>query len=193
MGNRSSAVGPHPHGSARPALRADLAADPGVRRSYYSRVDCRGFSLGITSSEGAIVAIDLKPGKRPEGEPAGARHRDFERQLVEYLEGKRRVFELPRRLEGSEFQKEVWEAVSQIPYGQTASYGEIAHVIGKPRASRAVGAANGANPIPIVIPCHRVIGSDGSLTGYGGGLALKSRFLALEGILPAPAVQMRLF
>jgi methylated-DNA-[protein]-cysteine S-methyltransferase len=83
--------------------------------------------------------------------------------------------------------------VARIPYGQTASYGEIALIVGRPKASRAVGAANGANPIPIVIPCHRVIGSDGSLTGYGGGLALKSRFLALEGILTAPAVQMRLF
>ncbi len=160
---------------------------------YYSRLDARGFSLGITSSEGAIVAIDLNPGERLEAEPALARHRDFEQQLVEYLEGKRRVFELPLRLEGSGFQKEVWEAVACIPYGRTASYGEIARLIGKPKASRAVGAANGANPIPIVIPCHRVIGADGSLTGYGGGLALKSRFLALEGILPAPAVQMRLF
>lgn len=160
---------------------------------YYSRLDCRGFSFGIYSRQEAIVAIDLKAGERSDAEPAGTRHRDFERQLIEYLEGKRRVFELALRLEGSDFQKEVWEAVSHIPYGQTASYGEIAHLIGKPKASRAVGAANGANPIPIVIPCHRVIGSDGSLTGYGGGLALKSRFLALEGILPAPAVQMRLF
>jgi O-6-methylguanine DNA methyltransferase len=160
---------------------------------YYSRLDCRGFSVGIGSIEGAIVAIDLKPRETPEAAPAGQRHRDFERQLTEYLEGKRRVFELPLRLEGSDFQKEVWEAVARIPYGQTASYGQIAQLIGKPGASRAVGAANGANPIPIVIPCHRVIGKDGSLTGYGGGLALKSRFLALEGILPAPAVQMRLF
>ena len=161
--------------------------------NLYSRLDCLGFSLGITSSEGDIIAIDLRPGKRKEVEPAGARHRDFERQLAEYLEGKRRVFDLPLRLEGSDFQKAVWDAVGRIPYGQTASYGEIAHLVGKPKASRAVGAANHANPIPIVIPCHRVIGSDGSLTGYGGGLALKSRFLALEGILPAPAVQMRLF
>ncbi len=160
---------------------------------HYSRLDCSGFSLGITSNDGAIVAIDLKPGKPKDAEPAGLRHREFERQLAEYLEGKRRVFDLPLRLEGSEFQKAVWEAVGRIPYGHTASYGEIAHLVGRPKASRAVGAANGANPIPIVIPCHRVIGSDGSLTGYGGGLALKTRFLALEGILPAPAVQMRLF
>ena len=163
---------------------------------YYSHLGWHGFSLRIYSNDGAIVAIDLRPGDGAGGrdaEPARPRHRDFERQLTEYLEGRRRVFELPMRLEGSAFQKDVWEAVSHIPYGQTASYGEIAHVIGKPKASRAVGAANGANPVPIVIPCHRVIGADGSLTGYGGGLALKSRFLAIEGILPAPAVQMRLF
>jgi methylated-DNA-[protein]-cysteine S-methyltransferase len=160
-----------------------------------TRVWIAGFSLGIYSREDAIVAIDLRPGDAadPGAEPAFARHREFERQLVEYLAGKRRVFELPLRLEGSDFQKAVWEAVSRIPYGHTASYGEIAHLIGRPKASRAVGAANGMNPIPIVVPCHRVIGKDGSLTGYGGGLALKSRFLALEGILPAPAVQMRLF
>jgi methylated-DNA-[protein]-cysteine S-methyltransferase len=164
---------------------------------YHSRLDCRGFSLRIYSRDEAIVAIDLRPGDEVSGlrdaEPAGPRHRDFERQLIEYLEGKRRVFELPLHLEGTDFQKRVWEAVSRVPYGQTASYGEIAHLIGKPGASRAVGAANGANPVPIVIPCHRVIGSDGSLTGYGGGMPLKMRFLALEGILPAPAVQMRLF
>ncbi len=163
--------------------------------THYSRLDYRGFSLGIHSHDGAIVAIDLHPGDEvpANSEPAGVRHRDFERQLSEYLEGKRRAFDLPLRLDGSDFQKEVWEAVTRIPYGQTASYGEIALLIGKPKASRAVGAANGANPIPIVIPCHRVIGADGSLTGYGGGIALKSRFLALEGILPAPSVQMRLF
>jgi methylated-DNA-[protein]-cysteine S-methyltransferase len=160
---------------------------------YYSRLECHGFSLGIASREGAIVAIDLDPRTREGAEPAESRHHDFERQLAEYLEGKRRAFDLPLRLEGTDFQKEVWEAVSHVPYGQTASYGEIALLIGRPKASRAVGAANGANPIPIVIPCHRVIGADGSLTGYGGGLPLKSRFLALEGILEAPAVQMRLF
>jgi len=160
---------------------------------YHSRLDCRGFSLGLVSRSDALVAIDLHPVDRTEAAAAGARHRDFERQLSDYLEGKRRVFELPLHLEGSEFQKEVWEAISNIPYGRTASYGEIARLIGKPGASRAVGAASGANPIPIVIPCHRVIGANGSLTGFGGGLALKRRLLALEGILPAPAVQMRLF
>jgi methylated-DNA-[protein]-cysteine S-methyltransferase len=162
---------------------------------YYSRLECRGFALGIHSRDGALTAIDLHPGQSMprEAEPAADRHRDFERQLVEYLTGKRRVFDLPLRLEGTEFQKEVWKAVALVPFGRTSSYGDIARLVGRPKASRAVGAANGANPIPIVIPCHRVIGSDGSLTGYGGGLDLKRRFLAHEGILEVPAVQMRLF
>ncbi|HEY7820624.1 MAG TPA: methylated-DNA--[protein]-cysteine S-methyltransferase, partial [Vicinamibacteria bacterium] len=141
---------------------------------HYSRLECRGFALGIHSRDGALSAIDLHPGPSMprDSEPAGNRHRDFERQLVEYLTGKRRVFDLPLRLDGTEFQKEVWKAVALIPFGRTTSYGDLARLVGRPKASRAVGAANGANPIPIVIPCHRVIGSDGSLTGYGGGLDL---------------------
>ncbi|MGH9318473.1 MAG: methylated-DNA--[protein]-cysteine S-methyltransferase [Vicinamibacteria bacterium] len=156
-----------------------------------------GSRSACTRTRLSLVAIDLgRDGSafaEFETEPAGARHRDIQRQLREYFEGKRRVFSLDLALEGSDFQKGVWEAVARIPYGRTASYGEIAHLIGRPKASRAVGAANGANPIPIVIPCHRVIGSNGSLTGYGGGLPLKRRLLALEGVLPSPAVQIRLF
>ncbi|HTK89593.1 MAG TPA: methylated-DNA--[protein]-cysteine S-methyltransferase [Verrucomicrobiae bacterium] len=102
------------------------------------------------------------------------------RQLREYFAGKRDAFDLPLAPEGTEFQQEVWRAVAAIPYGETRSYGEIARQIGKADAVRAVGAANGQNPLPIVIPCHRVIGSDGRLTGYGGGLPLKKRLLALE-------------
>ena len=116
-----------------------------------------------------------------------------ERQLRQYFEGRRCVFALPLDLRGTSFQKTVWNAVAEIPFGTTASYGQIAHLIGKPKASRAVGAANGANPIPIVIPCHRVIGSDKSLTGYGGGLPMKSWLLAHEGVLRPEAVQMGLF
>jgi methylated-DNA-[protein]-cysteine S-methyltransferase len=102
------------------------------------------------------------------------------RQLREYFAGKRDEFDLPLAPEGTEFQQEVWRAVAAIPYGETRSYGEIARQIGKADAVRAVGAANGQNPLPIVIPCHRVIGSDGRLTGYGGGLPLKKRLLELE-------------
>lgn len=102
------------------------------------------------------------------------------RQLREYFAGRRDEFDLPLAPEGTEFQHEVWRAVAAIPYGETRSYGEIARQIGKADAVRAVGAANGQNPLPIVIPCHRVIGSDGRLTGYGGGLPLKKRLLELE-------------
>ena len=102
-------------------------------------------------------------------------------QLKEYFAGVRRTFELELAPEGTAFQRRVWQALLRIPYGQTRSYGELARAIGKPTASRAVGAANGRNPIAIFIPCHRVIGADGSLTGYGWGTPVKARLLALEG------------
>lgn len=102
------------------------------------------------------------------------------RQLREYFTGERREFDLPVRLSGTEFQVSVLQALQQIPYGETVSYGEIARRIGRPRAVRAVGAANGRNPVPIVVPCHRVIGSTGDLTGFGGGLDTKEALLRLE-------------
>jgi methylated-DNA-[protein]-cysteine S-methyltransferase len=103
-----------------------------------------------------------------------------DRQLAEYFAGKRRSFDLVLAQRGSDFQRRVWQALTKIPYGRTASYAEIAGRIGKPGAARAVGAANGRNPSPIVGPCHRVIGSDGSLTGYAGGLAWKRALLDWE-------------
>jgi methylated-DNA-[protein]-cysteine S-methyltransferase len=104
------------------------------------------------------------------------------RQLTEYFAGTRREFDLPLRLRGTEFQKRVWQELTEIPYGQTWSYGELAKRINNPSASRAVGLANGRNPISILVPCHRVIGADGSLTGYGGGLERKRWLLAHEGL-----------
>ncbi|MCH5353141.1 MAG: methylated-DNA--[protein]-cysteine S-methyltransferase [Acutalibacter sp.] len=101
-------------------------------------------------------------------------------ELREYFAGKRREFTLPLAPKGTEFQRRVWEALLTIPYGETRSYGEIAALIGSPKASRAVGSANHRNPISIFIPCHRVIGADGSLTGYGGGLEVKRALLAIE-------------
>ena len=103
------------------------------------------------------------------------------RQLAEYLAGSRRVFDLPLSPQGTPFQKTVWTQLLKIPYGETASYGEIARMAGNPKACRAVGMANNRNPISIFIPCHRVIGADGSLTGYGGGLEIKRFLLELEG------------
>jgi O-6-methylguanine DNA methyltransferase len=107
-------------------------------------------------------------------------------QLGEYFEGRRRDFALPLDLRGTAFQARVWQALCAIPWGRTSTYADVAHAIGRPRAVRAVGVANGANPVPIVVPCHRVVGSDGRLTGYGGGLALKRRLLTLEGALADP-------
>jgi methylated-DNA-[protein]-cysteine S-methyltransferase len=104
------------------------------------------------------------------------------RQLGEYFAGTRREFDLPLRLEGTPFQQRVWKSLTEIPYGETWSYGELAKRIGNPNASRAVGLANGSNPIAILVPCHRVIGADGSLTGYGGGLDRKRWLLAHEGL-----------
>jgi methylated-DNA-[protein]-cysteine S-methyltransferase len=105
---------------------------------------------------------------------------DVRRQVEEYCAGQRRVFELERAAEGTAFQHAVWEALMAIPFGETASYGAIANAIGHPQAARAVGAANAINPISLIVPCHRVIGADGSLTGYGGGLPLKKALLAHE-------------
>lgn len=103
-------------------------------------------------------------------------------QLGEYFAGQRRTFDVPLDFQGTSFQREVWEALLTIPFGVTRTYGDIAARIGRPRASRAVGAANGQNPIPIIAPCHRVIGASGALTGFGGGLDVKVRLLALEGV-----------
>jgi methylated-DNA-[protein]-cysteine S-methyltransferase len=102
------------------------------------------------------------------------------RQLRAYFAGELETFDLPLAPEGTPFQQKVWGELLKIPYGNTTSYGDLAKRIGNPKASRAVGLANGSNPIPIVIPCHRVIGSNGKLTGYGGGLPIKEKLLALE-------------
>ncbi len=108
---------------------------------------------------------------------------DAARQLAEYFRGGRREFELELSFEGTEFQKRVWRSLLEVPFGHLASYKDIAEAVGKPKASRAVGAANGANPIAIIAPCHRVIGANGKLVGYGGGLWRKEWLLKHEGAL----------
>jgi len=105
-------------------------------------------------------------------------------QLSEYFSGSREKFDLPLDVRGTPFQTTVWSQVARIPYGATATYGDIAELVGKPRASRAVGGAVGANPVPIIVPCHRVIGAGGALTGFGSGLEIKERLLRLEGAFP---------
>ncbi len=107
-------------------------------------------------------------------------------QLAEYFAGRRQRFDLPLAASGTPFQESVWRALADIPWGEVRSYRDIAFVIGKPKAVRAVGAANGRNPLPIVVPCHRVIGANGSLTGFAGGVPLKMKLLTLEGSYPAP-------
>lgn len=109
--------------------------------------------------------------------------RDAREQLLEYFDGGRRQFDLRLAPSGTPFQMKVWNTLARIPYGATWSYRDLAASIGKPTATRAVGAANGRNPLPIVLPCHRVIGADGSLTGFGGGLPTKRFLLELEGAL----------
>jgi len=102
------------------------------------------------------------------------------KQVDEYLNGNRKEFDIPLLMVGTDFQRRVWKALKKVPYGVTSTYGQIAEDIGSPRAVRAVGNANRANPISIIVPCHRVIGSDGELVGYGGGLSVKKRLLKLE-------------
>lgn len=106
--------------------------------------------------------------------------REVDKQMKEYFEGERKEFDLPLRPEGTDFQKKVWNALLEIPFGETRSYQDIANAVGSPKACRAVGMANHQNPIIIVIPCHRVIGKNGKLVGYGGGLSMKEKLLLLE-------------
>ncbi|MFE4639264.1 methylated-DNA--[protein]-cysteine S-methyltransferase [Streptomyces sp. NPDC056773] len=124
-----------------------------------------------------------RPAEESFGERVAAGEAPFPevvRQLTAYFAGELTTFDLPVRLEGTEFQRSVWEQLVRIPYGQTWSYGELAAKLGKPNASRAVGLANGKNPVGIIVPCHRVIGASGSMTGYGGGIDRKVRLLAFE-------------
>jgi methylated-DNA-[protein]-cysteine S-methyltransferase len=134
--------------------------------------------------KGRLLRFHLRAAGADKVDPAAERDAkalaDVRRQVTEYAQGKRRDFEFELLAEGPEFDKRVWTALMDIPFGTTTSYGAMARAIGYPNAARAVGAANGANPIALVVPCHRVIGSDGSLTGYGGGLPLKRKLLEHE-------------
>lgn len=143
--------------------------------------------LLLVEEEGHLMEIGFETGRRPSQPPIGATEdaaplNNAIRQLEEYFAGRRKHFDLPLAPRGTVFQQRVWNALTEIPFGKAVSYSDIAETIGNPNAVRAVGLANGRNPIPIVIPCHRVIGKDGSLTGYGGGLPNKRKLLALEGI-----------
>ncbi len=151
----------------------------------YCHMDSPLGTLVLAGSDPSLALIELPTaGGQTDVQASWARDDTaFEQprsQLKDYFEGRRTAFELVLEPKGTPFQLLVWQALRSIPYGCTCSYAEIARTIGRPRAARAVGAANGRNPIPIVVPCHRVIGADGSLTGFGGGLPAKRYLLDLE-------------
>ena len=131
--------------------------------------------------EGALTALDFVPeGTRVDALDETPLLLETRRQLEAYFAGERREFTLPLKPRGTPFQQQVWQRLLAIPYGQTRSYGQVAAEIGKPKASRAVGQANNRNPLSILVPCHRVVGADGRMTGYGGGLSRKEALLELE-------------
>ena len=152
---------------------------------YYCYLNTPSGDLLLAGDDEALTLVSFPEGSmRREPEPewiyAEKPFAEARKQLTEYFDGKRRDFDLPLRPNGTEFQLAVLDALRQIPYGTTVSYRDIAERVGRPKAVRAVGAANGRNPIPIIIPCHRVIGSSGDLTGFGGGLPTKEALLRLE-------------
>lgn len=152
---------------------------------WYAEIDSPVGPLRLVSDGAALRCIDFLASPAERAAPADwiraeEPFRDATRQLRAYFAGSLRDFDLPLAPQGTEFQRRVWSRLREIPYGETISYSELAARVGNPKASRAVGLANGRNPIPIVIPCHRVIGKDGTLVGYGGGLGIKERLLALE-------------
>lgn len=160
---------------------ATLAANP----TCYARMESPVGPLLLVADDHGLRRIEFVNGRKPvqadpewreDAEPLG----ETIRQLRAYFGGELERFDLALAPAGTQFQLAVWNRLCEIPYGETISYGELARRIGNPNASRAVGLANGSNPIPILIPCHRVIGSNGKLTGYGGGLPIKEKLLALE-------------
>ena len=156
---------------------------------YYEIIDLPiGPFTVIVNAAGAVTELhtydktdELRT--RPDTIPDSVATADVRRQLEEYSRGERKEFDLPISPKGTPFQHSVWQKLVEIPYGQTRTYGELATLLGNPNASRAVGRANATNPISIIVPCHRVIGTSGELTGYAGGLPVKRRLLELEGAL----------
>ena len=154
--------------------------------TYWTMIDSPLGPLLLTADEMGISGVlmdadvdgQIAPGAGWVEDPS--RFAEARRQLAEYFAGQRTEFDLPLNAKGTAFQRDVWTALQTIPYGEVRSYGQIAAQIGRPGASRAVGLANGRNPIAVIVPCHRVIGSSGALTGYGGGLERKRLLLDLE-------------
>lgn len=158
---------------------------------YYSTMDSPVGRLLLAGDDDALKLISFPKDRyarsaEPDWRQDDGPFREIVRQLGAYFAGDLTDFDLPLDPRGTPFQLAVWRALRTIPYGETRSYGQLAKAIGRPTASRAVGAANGANPLPIVVPCHRVIGSTGKLTGFGGGLPIKAALLTLEQRHEAP-------
>jgi methylated-DNA-[protein]-cysteine S-methyltransferase len=161
-----------------------VTAEP--ETTCWCEVDSPVGALLLAGDARALRMVHFQAGPRPLRPPRAWRAdevplRAAVRQLAEYFAGTRRAFSVPLAPAGTDFQLEVWRALRAIPYGETLSYGELARRLGSANGARAVGLANGANPLPVIIPCHRVIGADGSLTGFGGGLPIKRALLRLEG------------
>lgn len=158
---------------------------------YYSQMNSPIGPLNLAVSSKGLVALEFDRNNFPpektkyQWEESAEKTKPFARELREYFTGKRRDFSFPLDLRGTDFQLRCWRALLAIPYGETRTYADIARAVRKPQAFRAVGMANNRNPIAIVVPCHRVIASDGTLCGYGGGLDLKRKLLELEGALTA--------
>ena len=151
----------------------------------FRTIDSPVGTLTLAGRDGILTNLRMDdqthaPADQPDWEPDQDAFADVAEQLDAYFAGELTTFDVPLQLEGTPFQREVWAALQEIPYGETWSYGQLADHIGKPGAARAVGLANGRNPVGIIVPCHRVIGADGSLTGYGGGLPRKQALLQLE-------------
>lgn len=158
--------------------------------NYFSEETISGIKITVLVSSKGIKKIFLNPKKQSEEISAATKLRSTDpylfgviNQLNEYFDGTRKKFNVPLDVEGTEFQKRVWKELQKIPYGKTISYKTLSEKLGDVKAVRAVGKANGQNPIAIIIPCHRVIGADGKLTGYAGGLDIKEKLLHLEGAL----------
>lgn len=152
---------------------------------FYDIIDTPLGRMTLVGDERALIHIDLPEARRPLQRPThwrrdAKRFEEERRQFEHYFDGRLKTFDLPLAPRGTTFQQEVWRGLCDIAYGETISYAELARRIGRPKASRAVGLANGANPLAIIIPCHRVIGANGNLTGYGGGMNAKRWLLDLE-------------
>ncbi len=156
-----------------------------MTKVLYTEIESPIGTLLLTMEQEQLTNVCMSQQKRPvevqpEWIPSERPFRAIAKQFAEYFRGKRHDFDIPLCMAGTEFQCSVWNQLRKIPYGTTTTYGEIAKRIGNPKAVRAVGLANGQNPIPIIVPCHRVIGSNGKLTGFGGGLENKAKLLQLE-------------